>query len=87
MLSVAAPAFADDDHVGPRARASVLAALKRAGCTSPAKIERDDGGYEVDRARCRDGIFDVKLSGNYKMLRREPEDRRNHDDRYNRDDD
>jgi hypothetical protein len=92
ILSAASPALADDDNVAPRARASVLAALKRAGCTSPAKIEHDDGGYEVDRARCRDGIYDVELSGNFKILRREREDHRDHDDhdrhdRHDRDDD
>jgi hypothetical protein len=37
ILSVASPALADDDYVTPRARAAVLAALKRAGCTSPAQ--------------------------------------------------
>jgi hypothetical protein len=43
----------------------------------------------VDRARCGDGVYDVKLSGNFKILRREREDRRDRDDhdRHDRDDD
>jgi hypothetical protein len=71
---LATPALADDDTPTTAQRASVLKAIRAAGCSNPTKIERDDGGYEVDNARCRDGVYDLKLSANFKILSREKDD-------------
>ncbi|WP_165895407.1 hypothetical protein [Sphingomonas sp. PP-CE-1A-559] len=49
--------------------------MKRIGCTAPRSIERDDGGFEVDDARCRGGRYDIKLNRNFKVVSREKQDR------------
>lgn len=73
-FAIATPALADDDTPTPAQRASVMKAVKAAGCTSPTSIERDDGGYEVDNARCKDGVYDLKLTADFKIVKREKED-------------
>lgn len=76
-LSFAAPALADDDDRPTAAqRTAVMKAINAAGCTGAKEIERDDGGYEVDDARCRDGVFDLKLSADYRIVSRDREDDR-----------
>lgn len=71
---LATPALADDDTPTRAQRASVMKAIRAAGCTNPAKIERDDGGFEVDNARCKDGVYDLKLSSSFQIVSRERED-------------
>lgn len=73
-LGLAAPVLAEDDIPTPSQRAAVLRAISAGGCSDPAEIERDDGGYEVDSARCKDGIYDLKLSTDYKIISRDKED-------------
>lgn len=72
--AIAAPAYADNDTPTPQQRAAVMKAIAAAGCTNPSKVERDDGGFEVDNARCKDGIYDLKLSADFKIISRERED-------------
>ncbi len=76
LSAVAVPSVAQDrdDRVSPRERAAVLKSLRSAGCSNPTEIERDDGGYEVDNARCKNGIFDMKLARDFRIIGRERED-------------
>lgn len=74
VIALATPAFADNDMPTKAQRASVMKAIRAAGCTNPTKVERDDGGFEVDNARCKDGVYDLKLSADYKIISRERED-------------
>jgi len=73
-VAIATPALADDDTPTRAQRASVMKAVRAAGCTNPTKVERDDGGYEVDSARCKDGLYDLKLSGDFKIVSRDKDD-------------
>jgi len=73
-VTLATPALADDDTPTKAQRASVMKAVRAAGCINPTKVERDDGGYEVDNARCKDGVYDLKLSANFKIVSREKDD-------------
>lgn len=76
LSAIAVPAVAQDrdDRVSPRERAAVLKSLRSAGCSNPTEIERDDGGYEVDNARCKNGVFDMKLARNFRIISRDRED-------------
>ncbi|WP_162233737.1 PepSY domain-containing protein [Sphingomonas sp. Leaf17] len=71
IVAVATPALADNDTPTRAQRAAVMKTLRAAGCTSPSNIERDDGGYEVDNARCKDGVYDITLSADLRMVSRE----------------
>ncbi len=73
-VALATPALADDDTPTKAQRASVMKAVRAAGCTNPTKVERDDGGYEVDNARCKDGVYDLKLSADFKIVSRDKDD-------------
>ena len=73
-VALATPAPADDDPPTKAQRASVMKAIRAAGCTNPAKVERDDGGFEVDNARCKDGVYDLKLSAGYKIVSRDKDE-------------
>jgi hypothetical protein len=73
-MSLTGPATADDDRVSSSERASILKALEAAGCTSPREMERDDGGYEVEGARCQDGVFEIKLDRQFKIVSRKRDD-------------
>ena len=73
-IAIATPALADDDTPTRAQRASVMKAVRAGGCTNPTKIERDDGGYEVDNARCKDGLYDLQLSADFKIVSRDKDD-------------
>lgn len=73
-VAIATPALADNDTPTRAQRASVMKAVRAAGCTNPTKVERDDGGYEVDNARCKDGLYDLKLSADFKIVSRDKDD-------------
>jgi hypothetical protein len=73
-IALATPALADDDTPTKAQRASVMKAVRAAGCTNATKIERDDGGYEVENARCKDGVYDLKLSADFKIVSRDKDD-------------
>ncbi|MFC3096862.1 PepSY domain-containing protein [Alteraurantiacibacter palmitatis] len=64
----------DDQPITDAERASVMAALEAAGCTSPDSIERDDNGYDVDNARCGDGVYDIELDRDFTITERDRED-------------
>lgn len=72
-IAIATPAFADDTPTQSQ-RAAVIKAIKTAGCTNPTEIERDDGGYVVDNAQCKDGVYDLKLSADFKIISRDKDD-------------
>ncbi|MDO8901266.1 MAG: hypothetical protein Q7V15_07925 [Phenylobacterium sp.] len=84
VLSIAAlllPAGASFADAPPSAeeRASVMAALAAVGCSDPREIEReeDDGvleGYEVEDAKCADGVYDFDLDVNFNITDRDRED-------------
>lgn len=71
--AIATPALADDSPTQAQ-RTSVMKAIKAIGCTNPTEIERDDGGYEVDNAQCKDGVYDLKLSADFKIISRDKDD-------------
>ena len=81
ILSVAAlmlPATASLADAPPSAqeRAQVMAALSAVGCSDPREIEReeDDGvieGYEVEDAKCADGIYDFELDTKFNITDRD----------------
>lgn len=73
-LLMTTPALADNDTPTAQERAGVIAALKKVGCTNPTEIEREDGGFEADNAKCKDGVYDFNLSRDYKIISRERED-------------
>lgn len=73
-VALATPALADNDTPTKAQRASVMKAIRAAGCTNPTKVERDDGGFEVDNARCKDGVYDLKLSADYRIVSRDKDD-------------
>ncbi|MGN6549937.1 MAG: PepSY domain-containing protein [Pararhizobium sp.] len=70
-LGLASPAFADNDRPSHAEKNHVLAALRAAGCSNPSKIERDDGGFKAKHAHCRDGVYKVKLSRRYHIVKKE----------------
>lgn len=80
-ISIAAlmlPATASFADAPPTAqeRARVLAALAEVGCSDPREIEReeDDGvieGYEVEDAKCADGVYDFELDANFNITDRD----------------
>jgi hypothetical protein len=65
----------EDQPVTEAERAKVIAALEAAGCSDPREIERDDDGYEADDVRCADGVFDIDLDKEFKIIDRDREDR------------
>lgn len=73
-LAITTPALAEDDTPTPAQRASAMKAVGAAGCSNPTKIERDDGGYEAENARCKDGLYDLKLSADFNIVSREKDD-------------
>jgi hypothetical protein len=75
LSTIATVAHADDDHVSPRERAAIVHALAQQGCRAQGEIERDDGHFEAERVRCRDGWYEVHLDRQYHVIKREHEDR------------
>ncbi|MDP1874525.1 hypothetical protein [Phenylobacterium sp.] len=81
VISIAAlmlPATASFADAPPSVeeRARVLAALSAVGCGDPREIEReeDDGvieGYEVEDAKCADGVYDFDLDVNFNITDRD----------------
>lgn len=65
-----------DRPPNPRERAAAERALRTNGFVSWDSIELDDGRWEVDDARSRNGQkFDVKLApGTYRIVRRVRDD-------------
>ncbi|MFH1558104.1 MAG: PepSY domain-containing protein [Pseudomonadota bacterium] len=67
LLFIAAPAFADRAPTDAE-RAKVVAAMEAEGCTD-GFIKVDDGIFEVDNAKCRDGhIYDLKFDPAFKLI-------------------
>jgi len=58
-------------------KASIAAALEAVGC-SGGKIEvdddGDDGAFEVDDAECADGKYEIELSEDFEITKRERDD-------------
>jgi hypothetical protein len=62
--------FALADNLVSRAEAQkIKAALKAWGC-SGGKMERDTEhlSYKVGDAKCKDGLFDIKLDNDFRVL-------------------
>ena len=64
----------DDRPITDAERASVIAALEADGCVNPTKVERDDDGYEADNVTCADGVFDIDLDREFRIIDRDRED-------------
>lgn len=81
VISLAAlmlPATASLADAPPSAqeRARVMAVLAAEGCSDPREIEReeDDGvveGYEVEDAKCADGVYDFDFDVNFNITDRD----------------
>jgi hypothetical protein len=58
-------------------KASIAAALEAVGC-SGGEIEvdddGDDGAFEVDDAECADGTYEIELSKDFEITKRERDD-------------
>lgn len=76
-MAIALPATAEarDGPVTAKQRAGIERALARAGCKVAGKIERDDGGFEVERARCGQRWYEINLDARYRIIKRERKDR------------
>jgi hypothetical protein len=79
VLAFALALFALDaraDHeITAEEQASIVAALEAEGCTGGTyEHDDDDDDYEVDDARCADGDYDVELSKDFKIMKRERDD-------------
>ncbi len=73
LASYAAPAFADRP-LSADERARLVAAMTEIGC-SGGEMEFDDGRYEVDDARCNDGLkYDLKFDAAFKLIKKERDD-------------
>lgn len=59
---------AADDRISTEDRSRVLEAVAAAGCSEPKEIEREDGGYEADDAKCSDGRYDLHFGSNFNLL-------------------
>lgn len=64
----------EDQPMTAQETEQVTAALTAAGCTDPTSIERDDDGYEADNARCENGVFDIDLDREFRIIDRDRED-------------
>ena len=60
----------------PEESAKIMAVLKAEGCADPREVERetDNGrleGFEVEDAKCADGVYDFELDVNFKIIERD----------------
>ena len=68
-LSICTPLLADTPVSDADAQ-KIRAALQGWGC-SGGKMEKETEGtgvYEVDDAKCKDGQYDIKLDGEFKVI-------------------
>jgi hypothetical protein len=73
LAAFAAPASADRS-LSADERARLAAAVTEIGCSGGA-MEFDDGRYEVDDARCSDGLkYDLKFDAAFKLMKKERDD-------------
>ena len=64
---------AQADRLTRQERSSLKSAMKDAQC-SGGKMERDNGNFEVDNARCQDGKrYDLTFDQNFKLTNKELE--------------
>ena len=75
LICISIPSIALAD--GPPSdseRSKIVAAMAEVGC-SGGRIEKDDGGFEVDDATC-DGTpnFDLDLNASFKVIRKQQDD-------------
>ena len=69
-----APALANDRPLSDDERAKLAAALSVEGC-SGGRMEFDDGYYEVDDARCKDGrAYDLRFDASFKLVGKDRDD-------------
>ena len=61
------------DPVSAEAKAAVVKALGEIGCTSN-DIEAEDGGYEADDAKCKDGQYDITLDKDFKIVNKKKDE-------------
>lgn len=81
VISLAAlmlPATASLADAPPSAqeRARVMAVLAAEGCSDPREIEREEDdrvveGYEVEDAKCADGVYDFDFDVNFNITDRD----------------
>jgi hypothetical protein len=66
-----------DREVTAEEKASIATALEAVGC-SGGEIEADDdgdeGAFEVEDAECADGKYEIELSKNFEITKRERDD-------------
>jgi hypothetical protein len=63
-------AFAEDDDKVPEAdMAKIKAALTELGCEDGEGFKKEaEGVYEIDDAKCKMGIMDIKLDKDFKVI-------------------
>ncbi len=60
-------------------KAKIMAVLQAEGCADPREVERETDfgrleGFEVEDAKCADGIYDFALDVNFKVVERDRDD-------------
>lgn len=74
FVTCAATAAIADRPVNEEERVKIAAALVAVGC-KPGEIEFDDGKFEVDDARCDDGLkYEIDLDTLLKIIKKERDD-------------
>lgn len=74
FVTCAATAAIADRPVNEEERVKIAAALVAVGC-KPGEIEFDDGKFEVDDARCDDGLkYEIDLDTSLKIIKKERDD-------------
>lgn len=61
-------ALAMDDSVSPVDLEKVKAAIKDLGCESMEEVETEGLGYEIDDAKCKMGVVDIKLDKDFRVV-------------------
>lgn len=63
----AAPALADDHALTDEEKGRIDAVMTALNCEG-GKYEREDDGYEIDDVKCKDDVYDITLTKDFKIL-------------------
>jgi hypothetical protein len=59
----------EDDKVPEADMAKVTAALADLGCKDPEDVKKEEQGiYEIDNAKCKMGMMDIKLDKDFSVI-------------------
>ncbi len=72
IAGLSTPAMADE-RLSHGEVAEIEAVLDSWGCTSYDEIEKEDGLYEIDDAKCGGREYDIKLDANFYVVSGKPD--------------